>query len=270
MDIIIRDNYDHMSKYAAEVIAGFVKKKPDCVIGLVAGHTPIGTYRELIRMHHDGLDFSRVTTFNLDEYFGLGIDLKKPYSKDPSHARFMHEELFKHINVKPENIHLPDGTTKNPIKFCQAYEEEIIKAGGIDIQLLGLGSDGHWGFNEPGTSLASRTHLHALTEQTLNDNFEEFYRKNNLDRSQMPFFAITMGVGTVLDTRNIIMMVNGAKKADILAKCLEGPVTSQVTSSAVQLHCGNIVVVLDEPAAAKLSNIEYYKHVEIMKRQYGL
>lgn len=270
MDIIIRENYDEMSKYAAEKIASFVKLKPDCVLGLATGSTPIGTYKTLIKMHHEGLDFSRVRTFNLDEYYGIGIDLEKPYSSDQSYARFMYEELFKHINVKKENIHIPDGLTKEPEIFCKWYEDEIKKVGGIDLQLLGLGSDGHWGFNEPGSSLASRTRIQALAKQTLDDNYESFFKKANIGRDQMPKFAITMGIGTILEAKNILMIVNGAKKADVVAKCLEGPITSQITSSAIQLHSGGITVVLDKEAASKLKHVNHYMHVEKLKRECGL
>ena len=270
MDIIIRENYEEMSRYAAEIIAGYVRRKPNCVLGLATGSTPIGTYKELIRMHKEGLDFSQVTTFNLDEYLGVGMDLNKPYDLDQSYARFMYEELFKHINIKKENIYIPDGLTKDPKKYCQWYEDQIKKAGGIDLQLLGLGADGHWGFNEPGSSLGSRTRVQALTEQTLNDNYEAFYKKANIERSQMPCFAITMGIGTILEAKNILMIVSGAKKADTVAKCLEGPVTSQITASAIQLHSGEITVVLYEAAASKLANKDYYRHVEKMKREYGL
>lgn len=271
MDIIIRENYDQMSKYAAKVIAGCIRSKPDCVLGLATGATPIGTYRELIRMHkEEGLDFSRVRTFNLDEYLGVGMEPGKPYEMDQSYARFMHEELFKHININEENIHIPDGRAKDPESFCIWYEEEIKKAGGIDLQLLGLGGDGHWAFNEPGSSLASRTRVEPLTRQTLDDNYEAFYRKAGIGRSEMPHFAITMGIGTILEAKSLLMIVSGAKKADVVAKCLEGPVTSQVTSSAIQLFRGKATVVLDEAAASKLKNIEHYKHVEQLKLQYGL
>ncbi|MGI6712399.1 MAG: glucosamine-6-phosphate deaminase [Bacillota bacterium] len=271
MDIIIKENYDEMSRYTAEIIAGFIKSKPDCVLGLATGSTPIGTYKELVRMHREeGLDFSQVKTFNLDEYLGIGLNLDKPYELDQSYARFMHEELFKHINIKKENIHIPDGNTKEPEKFCAWYEEEIKKAGGIDLQLLGIGGDGHWAFNEPGSSLASRTRVQALTQQTLDDNYESFYKKAGIDRAQMPHFAITMGIGTILDAKNIIMIANGAKKSDVVAKCLEGPVTSQITASAIQMHSGGIIVVLDKDAASRLNNLEHYMHVEKMKKDYGL
>ena len=271
MDIIIKENYEEMSKYAANIIAGYIRSKPNCVLGLATGSTPIGTYKELIRMHkEEGLDFSQVTTFNLDEYLGVGMDLNKPYDMDQSYARFMYEELLKHINVKKENAYIPDGLSKNPKEHCLWYEEQIKKAGGIDLQLLGLGRDGHWGFNEPGSSLGSRTRVQALAEETLDDNYNAFYKKANIDRSEMPHFAITMGIGTILEAKNIMMIVNGSKKAEIVAKCLEGPITSQITSTAIQLHSGEITVVLDEEAASKLARIDHYKNVEKMKLKYGL
>lgn len=270
MDIIIKENYDDMSKYAAKVIAGFIQSKPDCVLGLATGSTPIGTYQELIKLHQAGLDFSKVRTFNLDEYFGIGLDLDKPYHLDQSYARFMYEELFKHINIRQENIHIPDGLTQEPEMFCQWYEAEINKVGGIDLQLLGLGGDGHWAFNEPGSSLGSRTRLQALTQQTLDDNYEAFYKNANISRDQMPHFAITMGIGTILEARNIMMLVNGPKKADVVAKCLEGPLTSQITASAIQLHSGGITVVLDQAAASKLNYADHYQHVEKLKRNLKL
>lgn len=270
MNIIIRENYDEMSKYTAKHIARLVKSKPNCVLGLATGSTPIGTYKELVRMHkEEGLDFSQVKTFNLDDYYGTGIDLEKPYELDQSYARFMHEELFKHINIKTENINIPDGLSKEPEEFCKWYEEEIKKSGGIDLQLLGIGGDGHWAFNEPGSSLASRTRIQALTQQTLDDNYESFYKKAGIERAQMPHFAITMGIGTILEAKNIIMIANGVNKAYVVAKSMEGPVTSQITASAIQLHSGGITVVLDKDAASKLNGLEHYTHVEKTKEKYG-
>lgn len=271
MNVIIRKNYDQMSKYAANMIAEVIKSNPNCVLGLATGSTPIGAYKELVRMHKDeGLDFSNVKTFNLDEYLGVGIDLDKPYDLDQSYARFMHEELFKHINIKKENIRVPDGLTKEPEKYCQWYEDEIKKSGGIDLQLLGIGGDGHWAFNEPGSSLSSRTRIQALTKQTLDNNYDSFYKKACVDREQMPHFAITMGIGTILEARNIIMMANGTNKANVIAQSLEGPLTSQITASALQLHSGGVTIVLDMEAASKLENREHYMHVEKLKQDYGL
>lgn len=271
MDIIIRNDHDAMSEYAANIVAQQIRSKPDSVLGLATGRTPLATYRQLIGMHQaEGLDFSQIKTFNLDEYLRVGIDLNKPYAQDQSYARFMYEELFRHINIRPENTHIPDGLTDNPREYCVRYEETIRQAGGIDLQLLGLGCDGHWGFNEPGSSLHSRTNVVALTKQTLDDNYAAFYRQADIEREQMPHFAITMGVGTILEAKSILMLVSGAKKADITARCLEGPVTSQVTASAIQLFRGDITVVLDEAAATKLAAVEHYRHVEQLKRRYGL
>ncbi|OQA92579.1 MAG: Glucosamine-6-phosphate deaminase 1 [Elusimicrobia bacterium ADurb.Bin231] len=262
MKVFIRKNYDEMSRYAAEIIVDLIKTKPNCVIGLATGGTPIGTYRELADFHRKGLDMSKVKTFNLDEYLGIGIDMKKSYESDQSYARFMYEELFKHVNIKKENIHIPNGLSKNPDKFCQWYEDEIKKAGGIDLQILGIGGNGHWAFNEPGASLYSRTRVEPLTKQTLDDNYDAFYKKAGIKRDKMPHFAITMGIGTILEARNLLMIANGKKKAKVVARALEGSVTSQVTASAIQLHSGESMVVLDKEASTELKNIEHYKHVE--------
>lgn len=253
MEIVVKNDYLEMSKCAAQRIGELVKNKPNCVLGLATGGTPIGTYQELIKMHNQGLDFSNVKTFNLDEYLGIGKDLSKFYEMDQSYGRFMYEELFKHINIKEENIHVPDGLTKNPEEFCKWYEEEIQKAGGIDIQLLGIGGDGHWAFNEPGSSLTSRTRVEKLTEQTLDDNYEAFYKAAGFSRDDMPHYAITMGIGTILEAKSLIMLANGQKKADIISKALEGSITTDVTASAIQLYKGNSYVILDKEAASKLS-----------------
>ncbi|UCD84780.1 MAG: glucosamine-6-phosphate deaminase [Deltaproteobacteria bacterium] len=270
MDVIIRENYEEMSRCAAEIIAELVRSKPNCVLGLATGSTPIGTYKELIRMHKEGLDFSGIKTFNLDEYLGIGIDLKKPYDQDQSYARFMHEELFKNINIKKENTHVPDGLAKEPEKHCQWYEGEIKKAGGIDLQLLGIGGDGHWAFNEPGSSLSSRTRVEPLNKQTIDDNYESFYKKAGVKKEEMPHFAITMGIGTILESRHAVMLANGKKKAEVIARALEGALTCQITASAIQLHPGKTTVVLDKEAASELKNIEHYKHVERLKEEYKL
>lgn len=253
MEIVVKHDYEEMSRFAAEYIASFIRKKPDCVIGFATGGTPIGTYKELIRMHREeGLDFSNVITFNLDEYLGLGIDWSKPYSRDQSYHRFMYEELFCHINIKQENVHIPDGLSKDPEEFCKSYEAAIKEAGGIDLQILGIGGDGHWAFNEPGSSFDSRTRVEKLNKQTLDDNYEAFFRDAGFSREDMPRYAITMGIGTILEAKNIIMLASGRKKADIVARALQGPVTNEVTASAIQLYRGNAVVVLDEEAASRL------------------
>ena len=252
MNIIIKEDYQQMSKCAAEYIGNLVRKKPNCVIGFATGSTPIGTYNELIRMHREGLDFSNVIAFNLDEYYGIGIDLSKSYAMDQSYMRFMYEELFNHINIKEENIHIPDGLTRNPEEFCKAYEKSIVDAGGIDLQILGIGGDGHWAFNEPGSALDSRTRLEKLNNQTLDDNYEAFFKKAGFNRQDIPHYAITMGVGTILEARSLMMLASGSKKAEIIKKALEGPVTTEATASAIQIYKGEAIVILDEDAASRL------------------
>lgn len=264
MDVIVREDYQELSKYAAKMIAELVQNKPDCVLGLATGGTPIGTYAELSKMHKEGLDFSKVRTFNLDEYLGVGIDLSKPYSMDQSYARFMYEELFCHINVKKENIHIPNGLAKDPEEFCRSYEDEIKKAGGVDLQLLGIGGDGHWAFNEPGSSLSSRTRVETLNKHTLDDNYEAFYKNAGISRDQMPHYAITMGIGTILEAKCVLMLANGTKKAEIISKALEGPVTTDVTASAIQVFKGTATVILDRAAASKLSHTDRYNLVGVI------
>lgn len=256
MKVIIKENYEEMSQQAAQIIAELVKSKPDCVLGFSAGATPMGTYKELIRMHMEGLDFSAVKAFNVDEYLGLGIDLSQPYDKDRSFARFLHEQLFKQINIKKENIKILDGLAKEPEKYCAWYEEEIKRAGGIDLQTLGIGRDGHLAFNEPGSSLSSRTRIQALTKETLDDNFDSFFKKTGISREEMPRFALTIGIGTILEMRHLLILANGKKKAKIVAKALEGPITSQITASVIRAHSGRVTVVLDRDAASRLKNIK--------------
>jgi glucosamine-6-phosphate deaminase len=269
MDVLVRSSYEDMSMCVAGIIAALVREKPNAVLGLATGSTPIGTYGELVRMHRqEGLDFSGITTFNLDEYLGIGKDLSRPYAEDQSYARFMWEELFKGIEIPLEQTHVPDGLTEDPEASCAWYEGAIRQAGGIDLQLLGIGGDGHWGFNEPGTSLASRTQVVTLTQQTLDDNWALFYSKAGCRREDMPHFAITMGIGTILEARRVLMLASGGRKAAIVAQALEGPITSQVTASAIQLHPGTATVILDEEAAAKLTRLDYYRHAERIRSQY--
>jgi glucosamine-6-phosphate deaminase len=254
MEVIITKDYDDMSRVAAGVIADQIRTKPNSVLGLATGGTPVGTYKELIRRHKEGeLDFSKVVTFNLDEYIGL------PKTHDQSYFYFMHENLFNHVNANPASVHVPDGMAKNPEAFCAWYEDEIDKAGGLDLQLLGIGSDGHIAFNEPGSSLGSRTRMKTLTEETIEDNARFFDKKEDVPR-----FAITMGVGTILEAKQLLLVANGEKKAETVRKFIEGPITSQITASALQLH-PDAIVVLDEPAASKLEHADYYRWVYAQK-----
>ena len=241
MKVIIKKNYEELSKEAAETIKEAIQKKPNLVLGLATGSTPIGTYQELARMYREKeLDFSKVVIFNLDEYLGLPADHPQSYHY------FMYENLLNHVNINQENFHIPDGMTKNIEKFCQEYEEKIQKAGGIDLQLLGIGSDGHIGFNEPGTPLDSRTQLVKLAESTIKDNSRFFEKEEDVPR-----FAITMGAQTIFEAKRILLLASGENKAEAVAKFIEGPITPQITASILQKH-PDVIVILDEAAALKL------------------
>ena len=251
MEVIVKENFEEMSRVAARMVARVLNEKPNAVLGLATGSTPLGLYKELVRMHREeGLDFSRVTTFNLDEYVGL------PRNHPQSYHCFMHENLFNHINVAKQNIHIPSGTTDNYAAFCQWYERRIVECGGIDLQVLGIGSDGHIAFNEPSSSLGSRTRIKTLARQTIEDNARFFDSPE-----EVPVYSITMGVGTIMEARRIVLLANGAKKAEAIAAAVEGPVTSMITASALQLH-RDCTYLLDRPAAGKLKMIDYYEWIQ--------
>jgi len=259
MQVLIRANYEEMNKEAGRYVSSEMrKKKIKFILGLATGSTPLGLYKELIRMHkEDGLDFSNVSTFNLDEYYGLSPTHEQSYSY------FMWENLFKHVNIKKENVHIPDGLAKDVDKYCEKYEAMIEEGGGIDLQVLGIGGDGHIGFNEPISSLGSRTRLKTLTEETIEDNARFFKNK-----AEVPRYAITMGVGTIFEAHKCILLASGLNKAEVVAKAIEGPVTADITASALQLH-RDTIVVLDEEAASKLKRKEYYKYVDKMVKEFN-
>jgi glucosamine-6-phosphate deaminase len=251
MEVIIEPTYEDMSRAAAREVARVLNSKPNAVLGLATGSTPLGVYRELVRLHKsDGLDFSQVTSFNLDEYVGLTKDHPQSYHY------FMHENLFKHINIPPQNVYIPSGTTDNYRAFCAWYERRIVECGGIDMQLLGIGSDGHIAFNEPSSSLGSRTRIKTLAKQTIEDNARFFERIEDV-----PIYAITMGVGTILEAKSILLLANGDPKADAVAAAVEGPVTSMITASALQLH-PDVICYLDRAAAARLTMIDYFEWIQ--------
>ncbi len=256
MRVIVESGPNEVAKTAARFVARLVRRRPTCVLGLATGSTPLGLYAELVRMHRDeGLDFSRVVTFNLDEYVGLGPN-------DPqSYRYFMNENLFHHINIDPRNTHVPDGRALDFESHCEQYERLIQEEGGIDLQVLGIGSDGHIAFNEPGSSLGSRTRLKTLTSETVQDNARFFARLEDVPR-----LAITMGVGTILESRQCLVLACGASKARAIRATIEGPVTAQVTASALQFH-RSAIAVLDEAAATYLERREYYREVEESQRR---
>ncbi len=245
MNIRIRGDYDAICREVALQIADLVRAKPDAVLGLATGGTPIGVYRELIRLHRDeGLSFAAVRTFNLDEYLPMAPDAPQSY------RRFMQEQLFDHLDIPFEQTHVPNGRAR-PVEQieadCHAYEAAIEAAGGLDLQLLGIGRTGHIGFNEPGSGAQTRTRLVALDSVTRSDAAGEFFGLENV-----PARAITMGVGTILGARSLILMASGARKAEIVAETLEGKITSKVPASFVREHA-DATFWLDEAAAAQLS-----------------
>lgn len=256
MRVIITKDYNEMSRKAAKIIAEQIRRKPNSVLGLATGSTPLGAYKELIRIHkEEDLDFSKIITFNLDEYYGLAP------THPQSYHYFMFENLFNHININPKNVHIPDGLAKDVEAFCEQYEAEIKKVGGIDLQLLGIGRDGHIAFNEPGSPLMGRTRQVALAEETIKDN-ARFFKSEE----EVPRLAITMGCGTIMEAKKLILLANGEGKADAVAATIEGPITSQITASILQMH-PNVTIIIDEAAASKLKRKSYYKHVE--KLLYG-
>ncbi|MDZ7373021.1 MAG: glucosamine-6-phosphate deaminase [candidate division KSB1 bacterium] len=242
MLVIVTEDYEEMSKEAARRVAALIRKKPNCVLGLATGGTPLGLYRELIRMHREeGLDFSKVTTFNLDEYVGL------PPEHPQSYHHFMWENFFRHINIDRRYVYIPHGMADDIEEHCRWYEEMIQKAGGIDLQILGIGANGHIAFNEPGSSLGSRTRIKTLTEQTRRDNARFF---GSID--QVPKYAITMGIGTIMEARQILLLASGKSKAHAIKITVEGPITAMVPATIVQMH-PKATIIVDKEAASELT-----------------
>ncbi|MBQ7359073.1 MAG: glucosamine-6-phosphate deaminase [Lachnospiraceae bacterium] len=237
MQIIKAKDYAHMSLMAANVIAAQVSSKPNCVLGLATGSTPIGTYENLVNWYNQGnLDFSQVTTVNLDEYKGLSGE------HDQSYRYFMNTHLFNHVNIRPECTHVPDGLEPDSDKACADYNKIIEEVGGIDLQLLGLGHNGHIGFNEPSDAFDKVTHCVDLTESTINANARFF---ETID--DVPKQAYTMGIQNIMFAKKIVVVVSDKDKAEIVKKAFFGPVTPQVPASALQLH-PNVVLIADEDA----------------------
>jgi len=246
MEIIIQPSAEAATSVAARIIARLLRDKPNAVLGLATGSTPLSLYRELIALK---LDWRKVRTFNLDEY--IGISPKHPQS----YHSFMWENLFRHVNVAGKNVHIPDGLAKDIPKFCDRYEKKIVAAGGIDLQVLGIGTDGHIGFNEQTSSLASRTRIKTLTPQTLKDNARFFGGED-----KVPHHVITMGIGTIMEARQNLLLAFGSKKARAVAEAVEGPLTAMNPASVLQWH-PNAKVFLDAASAARLKRGEYYRWV---------
>lgn len=239
MKILKTANYEEMSRKAANIIAAQVIMKPDSVLGLATGSTPIGTYKHLIEKYNNGdLDFSTVTSVNLDEYKGL------PKENDQSYDYFMHHNLFDHVNLKAS--YLPDGTKENGEEECRRYEALIRSLGGVDLQLLGLGHNGHIGFNEPSDIFEKETHCVDLQERTIEANKRFFASIDEVPRQ-----AYTMGIQTIMQARKILIVVSGEDKADTVRDAFFGPVTPKVPASILQLH-PDVILVADEAALSKI------------------
>ena len=237
MNIIKAKDYKDMSRKGVNIISAQIIMKPDCVLGLATGSTPLGTYAQLINWYQKGdLDFSRVSSVNLDEYRGL------PKENDQSYHYFMQHNFFEHINIRPDHTFVPDGMEADSEKACLAHEEVIRTLGGVDLQLLGLGNNGHIGFNEPGAAFEKETHLVDLTESTIQANSRFFEKPEDV-----PTQAYTMGIKTIMQAKKILVVVNGIGKADIVAKAFWGPATPQVPASILQMH-PDVMLVADEEA----------------------
>jgi glucosamine-6-phosphate deaminase len=250
MEVIIQPNQEAAAALVARIVTRELRGNPNLVLGLATGQTMECVYRHLVRVHQtEKLDFSLCRTFNLDEYVGL-------FPSDPNSYRYyMNHHLFRHVNIDPRNTNLPNGLASDLEEECRRYEATIQRFGGIDLQLLGIGKAGHIGFNEPLSALRSRTRVKALTPTTLKQNAATFGGEEN-----MPRRAITMGVGTILECRRCVLLATGESKAKVIAQAVEGPITSMVSATALQLH-PRATVIVDEAAAGELVEKDYYRWI---------
>lgn len=238
MRIIVTDNYEEISRKAAIMVASQIILKPHSVLGLATGSTPLGMYYELIEMYNKGeIDFEETTTFNLDEYYGLSVDNPQSY------YYYMMENFFNHVNVKEGHINIPRGMTEDIEGECTRYEDKIRQVGGIDIQVLGIGGNGHIGFNEPNVNFEAETHLVKLDEKTIEANARFF-----CSSAEVPAYAISMGIKTIMQSRKIILLANGASKAEAIYKTIKGKISPEVPASILQLH-QDVTIILDRAAA---------------------
>lgn len=241
MRIIVANDYNEMSRKAAYIIASQMILKPNSILGLATGSTPVGTYKELINLYKNGvINFSEVTSFNLDEYFGL------PKDNPQSYDHFMKANFFNHIDIDEENVYIPNGMSDNVEKECANYEKKMKEVGGIDLQLLGIGRNGHIGFNEPSDYFEPNTHLVQLDEDTIEANSRFF---DSID--EVPIKAISMGIGSIMRAKKILLLASGEGKADAIYDTAKGPITSKVPASILQLH-PDVVIIVDKEAASRL------------------
>ncbi|QEK12422.1 glucosamine-6-phosphate deaminase [Crassaminicella thermophila] len=249
MRIICVDDYDEMSKKAANIVASQIILKPDSILGLATGATPLGMYKYLVKTYKDGhIDFEQVKTFNLDEYYGLDKENKQSY------YYYMHENFFKFINISKESVNIPNGMAKDIYQESLEYERKIRQCGGIDLQVLGIGRNGHIGFNEPDIKFEALTHMVNLDEQTINDNSRFFDSMEDV-----PTKAISMGIKTIMHARKILLLASGKEKADAIYGAIYGKITPKLPASVLQLH-PDVMFIVDKEAASKL-NLEKINEV---------
>jgi len=261
VEVLILEDEKEVADHGAALVAELIRKKPNAVLGLATGKTPIWLYQKLIEYHRHGeISFKQIQTFNLDEYYGI------PSTHPASYRQFMQAHLFDHVDIVSSNTYLPESNGINPRLVGPRYEAQIKASGGIDLQILGIGRNGHIGFNEPSSSLASRTRIKTLTESTINDS------KLEQAGIEFPDMAITMGIGTIMDAHRILLIATGEKKAKAVKDALEGPISAMNPASALQAH-EYVTVLLDEKAASKLELQQYYRWVHSkskdIKSQFG-
>ncbi|MBD1591002.1 glucosamine-6-phosphate deaminase [Arthrobacter sp. S1_S22] len=249
MEVVILNGSKQIAKLAADAVEDLLRRRPDAVLGLATGSSPLPVYDELAARHErDGLDFSRASGFALDEYVGL------PPGHPESYREVVRREFTNRVNIRPENVHGPDGAAADIPAACRAYEEAIAAAGGVDLQFLGVGTDGHIAFNEPGSSFASRTRIKSLIEQTRRDNARFFS-----SLADVPHHVLTQGLGTIMEARHVILLATGAQKAQAVREFVEGPVAAICPASILQFH-PHATVLLDEAAASALKLADFYRH----------
>lgn len=256
MQIIIRNTPDGVADYGARQFIELLHRKPAAVLGLATGSTPLRLYRELINRYQGGaVSFREARSFNLDEYLGLNAEHPQSY------RYFMNENLFRHIDIQPDATHVPNGAAEDPLTACEEYEKAIRQAGGIDLQLLGIGRNGHIGFNEPSSSLASHTRIKTLTPDTVKAN-QRFFAEDEFQ----PHLSITMGIGTIMEARRILLLATGESKAEAVRETVEGPLSARCPASILQMH-PHATLVLDREAAQGLKDIEFYEYIERENRR---
>ncbi|WP_119393446.1 glucosamine-6-phosphate deaminase [Salinibius halmophilus] len=251
MQVVILKDAAEVAAYGAKIFIEQVKANPASVLGLATGSSPIELYKRVIDANKAGeVSFKDVTTFNLDEYLGLDGDHPQSY------RYFMNEQLFNHIDIDKANTFVPDGSAKDPIASCAEYEQKIAAKGGVDVQLLGIGTNGHIGFNEPSSSLASRTRVKTLTQATIDAN-SRFFAEDEFQ----PNLSITMGIGSIMEAKKVVLIATGEGKADAIKDTVEGPLSARCPASVLQMH-EKAIIICDEAAASKLEDKEFYQYIE--------